>query len=143
MKKKLIYVVEDDYHQAQWTLERIKEEFGESVEVQLITTHYQFNQRLEEIGLRLPVCIILDVMLPWTDTEVSEQPANMDSFMTAGIDCLKKLHGDPRTAAIPVLIYTVLDRSDLTGLPDGTAFLRKDSPDYRMIAWVKEALSKG
>lgn len=139
MRKKL-YVVEDDYHQAQWTADLLKEEFGEAVELERISTQHEFLTRFEEIALRQPACIILDVMLPWTDKEVSEEPSSVDSFMTAGIQCCRKLRGDSRTANTQVLIYTVMDRSDLPGLPDRIVHLRKDAPDSRLIAWVKDCM---
>lgn len=106
-------------------------------------THHGFLEKFEEIAERRPSCIILDLMLPWTDTEISAEPPSLDSFMTAGIECQKKLRGDERTSKVPVLIYTVLDRGDLPGLPAGTAQLRKDAPDAKLLGWVREALSRG
>lgn len=141
MKKKLIYVVEDDYYQAQWTLDLLREEFGETIEVERIATHHGFLEKFREIAEKKPACIILDVMLPWTDTEISEEPTSLDSFMTAGIQCQQRLKGDERTAKIPVLIYTVLDRGDLSRLPAGTAHLRKDAPDSKLIEWVENVLA--
>jgi CheY-like chemotaxis protein len=142
MDKKLIYVVEDDYLEAEFTLGLLQETFGDSVETEHIATHHAFLTKFEEIAKRQPACIILDVMLPWTDTEVTDQPSTLDSFMTAGVQCRNKLRVDGRTTNIPVLVYTVLDRGDLQGLPEGTTYLRKDAPNHRLIEWVKEAFSK-
>ena len=140
MKKK-IYVVEDDYGQAQWTMEVLTEAFRDTIIIEHIATHHGFGGKFEEIAASQPACIILDVMLPWTDTAITEEPPSLDSFMTAGIHCCEQLRKDPRTARIPVLIYTVLDRSDLSGLPNDVEYLRKDSQDRRLVGWVEKALA--
>ena len=142
MKKHRIYVVEDDYGQAQLTIVALEDSFGDSIDIVHIATHHKFREKFEEIAANLPLCIILDVMLPWSDTAIAEEPPSIESFLTAGFQCCEQIRNDPRTTKIPILIYTVLDRSDIKGLPKNVDYLRKDSADQRLIDWVKGAFEK-
>ena len=141
MRKRVIYVVEDDPFQAEWIVELLQKEVGDQVEVKLITTHYGFESSFDTIATDQPAAIILDVMLQWTDTDVAREPAKLDSYRRAGLDCCNRLAKDPRTRKVRVLLYSVLDRNDVRGLPPGTEYLRKDSKDSVLIAWVRGVLA--
>lgn len=142
MKKNRIYLIEDDYGQAQWTIDLLEESFGESIDIVHVATHHKFRESFNDIAVNQPACIILDVMLPWSDTAIAAEPPSLHSYMTAGIQCSEQIRSDPRTDRIPILIYTVLDRGDLSDIPSNVDYLRKDAQDQRLIDWVMSALEK-
>jgi CheY-like chemotaxis protein len=139
MSDKLIYLVEDDHLK-----ELLSLGFGDSLKIDVIETHSEFLARFEDLAARRPVCILLDVMLPWSATEISAADVsfNPDSFMTAGVECYRKIRADKRTAHVPVLLYSVWDRKDVVGIPLDADYLRKDAPDRRIIMWVNDAVAK-
>jgi CheY-like chemotaxis protein len=141
MDKRAIYVVEDDPFQAEWIIELLQQKFGDWLEVKPITTQYGFETAFETLAADQPVAIILDVMLQWKDTDIAKEPAKLDSFRRAGLDCWNMLAKDPRTRKIPVMLYSVLDRATVRGLPPGIEYLRKDSNDRELIAWLKGVLA--
>ena len=119
MPQELIYLVEDDDHQAKSTLDLVELGFGQTVRVEVVASESDFLKRFEGIAANRPACILLDIMLPWSATKISEGQPRRDSFMTAGLECCKKLRADKRTAQIPVLLYSVWDSKDIDGIPDG------------------------
>jgi CheY-like chemotaxis protein len=141
MDKRVIYVVEDDPFQAEWIVELLQQKFGDQVEVKQITTQYGFESNFETIAADQPAGIILDVMLQWKDTDVAKDPKSLDSYRRAGLDCRNMLAKDARTRRVPVMLYSVLDRATVRDLAPGTEFLRKDSNDRELVAWVRGVLT--
>jgi CheY-like chemotaxis protein len=134
-----IYLVEDDPLQVDWVREILTNEFGGSLEIGVINSETQFLEKFDEIATKQPACIIVDVMLPWTEAKMNQsgRPKDIGTFQDAGLRCVAKLSGDGRTKAIPVLLYTVLDKNDII-LPLGAHYMRKDAPDPRFIQKIRE-----
>ena len=80
-------MVVDDNHDACELLARIIRRFGHDV-----ICHTTARAALVDLAAHTPDLIILDVMMP----EMS------------GLDMLKSVRADPRTAAVPVVVFTAL-----------------------------------
>jgi CheY-like chemotaxis protein len=111
----LIYLVEDDYLQADSIITELTGGIP-NLEIRRITTEAEFRERFSEIEHDLPVAVIMDVMLPWTEPS-PEPPAvplevQENGFYRAGVRCAKLLL-DSQTTKIPIILYTVLEHEDL------------------------------
>lgn len=139
-----ILVVEDDYLQSEWLLEKLKERFPE-YEIELCPTESDFYRYHAEIlvGKHKPDIVLMDVMLKWTDA-TAEMPPPPEEVITvgyfeAGLRCRILMRNHPMTKDIPVILYTQLERTDLKEVESGDEYihLRKDSnvvPLFETIA---------
>ena len=75
----------------------------------------------------IPRAIVLDVMLPGVD----------------GWEVLGRLREDPRTAAIPVIVCTILPEEDLAMALGAAAFLRKPISRPDLLATLERLLQTG
>lgn len=112
-----ILLVEDDPMDAM----QIREELEpRGARVDVITTEQEFAESLPGIGKNPPDLIIIDVMLRWTKPRpgLTEDSIPKDvrdqGFYFAGLRCIDQLEQDPKTKAIPWIIYTGLDRNNFT-----------------------------
>jgi hypothetical protein len=77
----------------------------------------------------------MDVMLRWSFPSPDSAPPPDDvlagGYYRAGLRCASLLLGDERLRDVPVLLYTILERSDLEregqSLPENTEYLGKNS----------------
>lgn len=136
---RVVYVIEDDPFWRDWTVDFLRANLD--VVIKPVSTEKEFQDRFEEIAGDQPKCLILDVMLQWTEAalDASKPPG---SFVEAGLRCYNKLMKDPRTKNTEVLLHTVLDRGDVFGFPRSVGFLRKDEPDAKLLTAVRKALSR-
>ena len=111
-----ILVLEDDplYEKS---LRQQLEEGIPNVEIRVLHTESEFYNWTDDPASRPPDVFVLDVMVRWTDS-AEEMPApplvvRQARFFEAGLRCEERLRNRPRMAAIPVVLFTVLDRSDL------------------------------
>jgi CheY-like chemotaxis protein len=141
MSQRVIYVVEDDYLHREWIVKVLRQNFADQLEVKEIKTHSGFEANFEAIAADQPVAVILDVMLQWKDTEVAKDPAKLDSYLRAGLECASMLAKDPRTRNAQVILYTVLERANMRDIPKGAVYLSKGSRDRDLVACVKTALA--
>ena len=107
-----ILIVEDDPHYVN-DLRDSLDEFASDIAV--ISTEAAFRAAYEAIASNPPELIVMDIMLRWTDpSEQMSSPSNKsDSFHRAGLRCLKMLRDDPRTQNVQVILYSVLEESDV------------------------------
>jgi CheY-like chemotaxis protein len=105
--------VEDDYLYVDWLRDAIESNVGGKVEV--ITTELEFRNRFEELATRAPDIVLMDIMLRWTDPspEMVPPPKGLGTFHRAGLRCLQLLRADKRTSQVPVILYSVLEESDI------------------------------
>jgi CheY-like chemotaxis protein len=110
-----VLVVEDDYLQADWLEETLKKSFTD-LNVQQIRTESEFRNKLGNLRRDPPDLILLDVMLRWTDPspkiDVPTEEAK-NGFFRAGLRCERLLRQHKETRRIPVILYTVLQETDL------------------------------
>lgn len=127
-----VIVVEDDYMQFDWINMNLKESFG--VEPRRFRTEKEFYDALDELTENPPDVIVMDVMLPWDahwkEDGVKPDEVRQEGEYRAGFRCQALLAQHEKTRAVPLILYTVQTREDLSGdlkgLPQKTAmFLPK------------------
>ena len=113
-----ILLVEDDHLQVEFLSRELQNSFSEAL-IRVISTESEFRLRFEEISQSPPDVIVLDVMVRWADAtpdiDVPPEDVCRDGFYTAGLRCEELLARDPQTNHIPVILYTVLEPTDLHG----------------------------
>jgi CheY-like chemotaxis protein len=140
-------IVEDDHFQADFLEGSLKRNF-EEIEVDRITTENEFRARFAEIERAPPDLVTLDIMLRWADPEpgMREPPKQVlsDGFYRAGLRCLRSLLESQQTRKVPVIIYSVLNREDLTTeikeAPPNVLYLQKDSDDQQLVWHIRSLL---
>jgi CheY-like chemotaxis protein len=129
-----VIVVEDDYMQFDWINMNLKEAFG--AEPRRFKTEREFHDAIGEIKENPPDVIVMDVMLPWDalwkedqEDEVKPDEVRQEGEYRAGFRCQALLAQDEKTKMIPLILYTVQNREDLSGelkdLPPSAMFLSK------------------
>ncbi len=142
-----ILSVEDDPIQAQWICETIEAEFADAT-VECIATEQEFYAKLDAIASHPPDLILLDVMLRWTNPAPNIEPPPSEvregGFFRAGLRCERLLAARESTRRVPVILYTVLDRSDLEETVGASvaqvSFLRKEADPQPLVAAVRAAI---
>lgn len=140
-----ILVVEDDYLQANLICEKLTSEFH--ADVKRISTELEFRLSLNEFEENPPDVIVMDVMLRWTDPspeiKIPPREVRKEGFYRAGIRCTKILAERDATKHIPVILYTILEHTDLekqlTDLSTvmDVIHLRKESEDDRLVDSIR------
>jgi CheY-like chemotaxis protein len=144
-----ITVVEDDHLQAEWIESRLKTAFRKLI-VKRINTESDFYLWLDEIenGNEKPDLFIIDVMLRWADPSptMSEPPPEVikNGVFRAGLRCKDQVLANSRTKDVPIILYTVLEESDLgkalENRQPGVTYLRKDSSPEPLIRMIRRIL---
>lgn len=132
-----IVIVEDDYLQ-DGLVETYLQDALPDVAVTTIATESEFRERMPGLRKAAPDVVIMDAMLPWASLEsrVPKPPeVQADGYFRAGLRCAKLMSEDAQLSAVPVIIYTILERSDLAGdvLPENSTYMRK-SADLNFLA---------
>jgi hypothetical protein len=111
-----IVLVEDDYLQSVWIQKEIQSAFP-SADVLVVGTESEFRAKIGDFAQNPPAAIVMDVMLAWAEPgpNIPEPPADFetDGVIGGGRRCRELILSNPRTARIPLLLYTVLDRMDV------------------------------
>jgi CheY-like chemotaxis protein len=141
-----ILVVEDDYLQSNLICEKLRNTFHANVK--RLSTEMEFRQNLDELARNRPDVIIMDVMLRWTDpspeVKIPPREVRKEGFYRAGIRCTKLLAEREETKGIPVILYTILERTDLENQllelspKMHVIHLRKESEVDRLIESIRE-----
>ena len=141
-----ILVVEDDHLQVQWIKKGLLQSFP-SATIDVIKTELEFRLRVPGMVNDAPAVVIMDVMLRWTDPtpNVQSPPAEVQKggFFRAGLRCARLLAAQFGTRNIPVILYSVLEESDLASeLKEESQVhhLRKDSALEPLIRRIQELL---
>jgi PleD family two-component response regulator len=142
-----ILSVEDDSMQADWIRSTLENELPET-QVSRIGTEHEFISKFEEIANEPPRLILLDAMLRWTNPspDMPERPEEVrqGGIAQAGLRCQKRLSQDLRTRDIPVIFYTVLQKSSLGSLvvelPKDLVMVQKNADPRELIGRVRQAL---
>jgi CheY-like chemotaxis protein len=103
-----ILVIEDDEDQAIDLEAALRIEFRDAVFTRIELEH-EFVGRFEELASKHFDLAVIDVMLEWIDP-IPDAPARPGPFEDAGFRCRNKLKSDPRTAGIPIIMFSVLGR---------------------------------
>lgn len=135
---KHIVVVEDDFLQEGPLDEHLQEAFPKA-KVTTLCTESEFRGRLDDLRQDAPDVVIMDVMLRWAHpgpaAPVPPPDVAAEGYFRAGLRCASLMASDDRLRDVPVIIYTILERSDLDrggSLADGFTYVRK-SPDLDIL----------
>lgn len=111
-----ILVLEDDDTQAEWINTQLVKEFPQA-QVQLVYTEAEFRFFITNAREAIPDVVVLDMMVPWDDPTPEAKPVPDDirdgGPYRAGLRCIRLLTEEQRTKHIPIILHTILDRSDL------------------------------
>jgi CheY-like chemotaxis protein len=127
-----IVIVEDD-HLQEGPLEEYLTSALSDVDIETIGTELEFRRRLPALRERVPDVVVMDVMLRWTfpapDAVAPPEDVAAGGYYRAGLRCTRLLADDPQLAGVPVILYTILERSDLERdgetLPANSTYLGK------------------
>jgi|ERR1022692_346492 CheY-like chemotaxis protein len=143
-----ILSLEDDPLQAEWIRQTIESGVAGS-KVNHVGTESEFVARFPGIVAAPPTLILMDVMLRWADPSpnIPERPADVKKggMRRAGLRCCTRLAANPKTRVIPVILYTVLQSSELTELekeldmvPPNLLYVQKDSNPAELLKNIRE-----
>jgi CheY-like chemotaxis protein len=145
-----ILIVEDDYIQANALRDALKREIPE-LKVDRIATESQFRAALPGLARDKPDVILMDVMLRWSDPapQRPEPPEDVlqEGSRRSGLRCQRRLADNPETRDIPVILYTVLESSDLQleleDLRGNCVYLPKDSSVAPLVDEIRRRVQPG
>lgn len=87
--------------------------------IQVISTESEFRLEFDKISQSPPDVIVMDIMVRWADPtpDLQAPPEDVltEGFYTAGLRCEQMLAHEPKTRNTPVILYTVLEPTDLDG----------------------------
>ena len=146
-----VLILEDDPTMAEWLQGVIQREFGMTVtSVELLETESEFRLRWVpefDAGRRLtPACIVIDVMLRWTDPAPDQPVRPLDvvegGHIRAGFRCQHEIMRHPRLRGIPVTLFTSLTPEECQRLGfdlKGVDLVNKDD-GQRIVYSLRRAL---
>ena len=92
-----------------------------------------------------PDVVVMDVMLRWTDPSPNlvEPPDDIKEagFYRAGLRCAKLLREHVETKHTPVILYTVLERSDVHNNLDDLVHLSKQADIGPLVGEIRRSVA--
>lgn len=140
-------IVEDDHLQRGPLEENLKIAFPGS-QVAVLGSEHEFREYLPRLVESPPDLVLMDVMLRWSlpSPKAAEPPADVTEggYYRAGLRCATLLLSDERSRTVPVVLYTILERSDLErdgqGLPANSSYVGKSSDVDALLRRVRALL---
>lgn len=142
-----IAIVEDDHLQEGPLAEHL--ELGlPDVEVESLATELDVRRALDGWRTDPPDAVVLDVMLRWADPapDAPEPPPDVveGGYYRAGLRCAELLAEDDALRRVPVVLYTILERSDLEregrALPPNSTYVGKGSDMDAVVRALRRLL---
>lgn len=142
-----IVVVEDDHLQAGPLADNLRGAFDNPT-VETMATEEDFRAALPRFREQVPDLLVMDVMLRWASPRpgMSAPPPDVVSggYYRAGLRCAALLHADPTLRCVPVVLYTILEVSDLRRgnqeLPPNTTYVGKTAEPEVLVRHVRAQL---
>jgi DNA-binding NarL/FixJ family response regulator len=139
-----VIILEDDYLQADWLVKTLKESFG-AIDIEVVDSESEFHRSFAKIRKNPPDLVFTDVMVRWAlpGPDVPERPDEVkgDAFYRAGFRCLRMLLDAEETRSVPVIVYSVLERDDVTqetsALPPHVLYVQKNSEVDDLIRRIR------
>jgi CheY-like chemotaxis protein len=142
-----LVVVEDDHLQEGPLEEQLQDAFP-TARIDTVSTEKEFRERLTDFRNEPPDVVVLDVMLRWAfpSPDASPPPADVveGGYYRAGMRCEELMRKDSKLCDVPVIFYTILERSDLErddSISDNTRYVRKSS-DLEVLTRVVRKASR-
>lgn len=129
-----IVIVEDDHLQEAPLQDYLTGTITDA-QIETISTELEFRTRLHVLRKHIPDLVVMDVMLRWTfpapDAVAPPEDVASGGYYRAGLRCARLLADDPQLCGVPVILYTILERSDLErdgeALPKNSTYLGKNT----------------
>ncbi|HET9257199.1 MAG TPA: hypothetical protein VFO16_18645 [Pseudonocardiaceae bacterium] len=129
-----IVIVEDDHLQEAPLQDYLTGAIA-GAQIETICTELEFRTRLPALRAHVPDIVVMDVMLRWTSPAPGAvaPPDDVASggYYRAGLRCARLLASDSQLCGVPVIFYTILERSDLEregeALPKNSTYLGKNA----------------
>jgi CheY-like chemotaxis protein len=129
-----IVIVEDDHLQEAPLQDYLTSTIADA-QIAAISTELEFRTRLPKLREHVPDLVVMDVMLRWTfptpDAVAPPEDVASGGYYRAGLRCARLLADDPQLCGVPVILYTILERSDLErdgeALPKNSTYLGKNT----------------
>jgi DNA-binding NarL/FixJ family response regulator len=146
--ERFIVIVEDDHLQEGPLEEQIRDAFP-TAKIETVGTEQEFRAHLDGYRRDRPHVVVMDVMLRWADPSpaaVAPPPeVAQGGYQRAGIRCAQLMSEDPALRRIPVIYYTILERSDLERdtqqPPEGnTTYVRKSTDPEVLVRKIRELI---
>ena len=143
-----IVIVEDDHLQEGPLEEQVRDAFP-AARIETVGTEQEFRTRLEGYRRDRPHLIVMDVMLRWAYPSRAATPTPPDveqgGYQRAGIRCAQLMSQDPALRKVPIIYYTILERSDLerdtAQPPDGnTTYVRKSTDPEVLVRKIRDLI---
>lgn len=142
-----IVIVEDDHLQDGPLKEHLSGAIS-NAEIETICTELDLRRRLPALRERAPDIMIMDVMLRWTFPAPDALPPPADvaigGYYRAGLRCARLLADDPVLSSVPIILYTILERSDLERdgekLPENSTYVGKHTDRDVLSRRVRDLL---
>jgi len=142
-------VVEDDHLQEEPLADHLREVFS-GAQVIVISTEEEFRERLPALRADVPDLVLMDVMLRWADPRpgIPKPPEEVLSggYYRAGQRCAQLMLDDPVLRAVPVVLFTILERSDLERdgqrLPANASYIGKNVELDVLVRHVRYCLRR-
>jgi len=145
-----ISIVEDDYLQADALREVLGRAFS-NAQIDCISTEERFRSKLgewEAAKQEKPDLVIMDIMLRWTDPapNMPDPPEDVarEGFRRAGIRCRELMSTNKATQNVPVILYSVLEKSDLREELDESdlsmSYMPKNSDTSKLLKRIRQLL---
>lgn len=142
-------VVEDDHLQEEPLADHLRAVFG-GARVIAISTEEEFRERLPALRADVPDLVLMDVMLRWADSRpgIPDPPEEVLSggYYRAGQRCAQLMLDDPVLRAVPVVLFTILERTDLERdgqrLPVNASYIGKNVELDVLVRHVRYCLRR-
>lgn len=143
-----IVILEDDHLQEGPLEEQIRQAFP-AARIDTIDTEQEFRGRLDGYRRDRPDVFVMDVMLRWAypspDAEQPPPEVVRGGYQRAGIRCAQLVTGDTALRRVPIIYYTILERSDLDRdaeqyLDRTTTYVRKSTDPEVLVRKIRELL---
>jgi DNA-binding NarL/FixJ family response regulator len=134
-----VLILEDDLSEEQYLQSLLSKEFP-GIGVDVLRTETAFRNALAALRANPPSAIIVDLILRWSD--LPGAPPSLYDPYDAGIRCQRLLAEDATTGAIPVVFYSVVDRSDVpVQLTKNCLYCQKSAAPFDLVRKLRSVLA--
>lgn len=144
-----IVIVEDDFLQEEPMAQHLHAAFPEA-RIETVCTESECRAKLPAYRQDPPDVVIMDVMLRWASPSPNAPAAPPDvvegDYFRAGLRCAELMSRDEKLRQVPVIMYTILERSDLERdgeLLPTVSYVRKSADLDILTRKVRELTSAG
>lgn len=142
------FVVVEDDHLQEGTLEKQLTSGFTDATVETLYTEEEFRTHLPRLRAAVPDLVVMDVMLRWSfprpDPPAPPEDVVTGGYYRAGLRCARLLRDDARLRDVPVVLYTILERSDLERdgqeLPPNTTYVGKSFEPDVLVRHIRSRL---